>query len=59
MKFELSEPNERALESLLRALNRAQIQIRDREDVLIWDTDPTGHYAPKAGYIKSIVDGSG
>ena len=33
-------------------LNQTQVQIRDSEDVLIWDSAPGGKYTPKDGYLK-------
>ena len=33
-------------------LNQSQVQLRDREDVMIWDSAPRGKYTPKGGYLK-------
>ena len=42
----------RELKMYIGALNQDQIKLRDKDDVLIWDVDPSGKYTPKAGYIK-------
>ena len=52
MEFGLSKPDERALEGIIRALNRSQIQLRDREDV-----GPCDVYTPNMGYISLRADG--
>ena len=33
-------------------LNQTQVQVWDREDVLIWDSALGGKYTPKEGYLK-------
>lgn len=42
---------ERELDGYIENLLQIHIQLRDREDVLIWDSDPAGRYTSKAGYI--------
>ena len=41
----------RDLERYIISLIRDHIILRDREDVLIWDSAPAGNYTPKSGYI--------
>ena len=38
-------------------LTQSQIQLWDREYVLIWDSDPTGRNTPKDGYLNLSMDG--
>ena len=45
-------PVTRDLERYIGSLTRDHIILRDREDVLIWDSTPNVKYTPKAGYIK-------
>ena len=56
-ELNLLEQAERELELYIAHLYQLQTHLRDREDVLIWDSDPAGRYTPKAGYIKSSTDG--
>ena len=44
------------MERLLGDLTRAQIQLRHKEDELIWDVDSSGNYTSKDGYIKLSAD---
>ena len=32
-------------------------QLRDREDILMWDSDLGGRHTPKVGYLKLSSDG--
>ena len=57
LDFKLPLPDERELNHFLKVLIQAQIQLSERDDVLIWDLDSGGRYTPKAGYIKLSVDG--
>jgi len=38
-------------ELYIAGLKRSHIRLRDKEDELIWDEDPSGIYTPKAGYL--------
>ena len=49
--FELPKLEERDLARYIGVLNPAQVQLRDMEDILIWDLAPGGRYTPKEGYI--------
>ena len=50
--LEFAEPKSRDLERYIWALSWDHIILRDREDVLVWDSAPNGKDTPKAGYIK-------
>jgi hypothetical protein len=39
-----------------RALQSSHIRITDKEDELIWQQAPHGHYTPKLGYIHLNLD---
>jgi hypothetical protein len=39
-----------------RALQSSHIRITDREDELVWQHAPHGHYTPKLGYIHLNLD---
>ena len=43
-------------DAYIRALKLAHIRLTTREDGLVWDSHPSGHYTPKAGYIKLTYD---
>ena len=47
--FGLNELDEGEFACYIGELNRALIQLRDREDELVWDVDPHGWYTPKGG----------
>jgi hypothetical protein len=39
-----------------RALKLAHIQLKEKEDELVWVVDPYGIYTPKVGYIQLNID---
>ena len=55
--FGLSDLDKRELVRYIGELNRTLIQLRDREDELVWDVEPHGYYNPKGGYLKLSADG--
>ena len=38
-------------------VEHAQINLQDRDDVIIWDGDQSGKYTPKDGYLVLSADG--
>ena len=56
--LDLPEPAKRELGLYIANLAHAKIQLEDREDVLICDSDSGGRYTPKAWYIKLIEVGN-
>ena len=55
--FGLIDLDEGELAHYIGYLNKALIQLRDREDEIIWDVDPLDSYTPKVGYLKLSADG--
>ena len=55
--LDLDEQDGGELACYIGELNRSLLQLRDREDELIWDVDPCGRYTPKSGYLKLSADG--
>jgi len=48
--FGLEEELIPEMDRFIKALKYSHIRLREREDTLIWDKDPSGIYTPKAGY---------
>ena len=55
--IEINAVDERIVGIYIEELKWDLIQLREREDELSWDVDPSHCYTPKGGYLKLSADG--